>query len=214
MATRPGRSPSPPSLRRGAAAVETREKIQRVAERLFAVEGFDRVTLRQIARAAGQRNVAAVQYHFGGKEALLAEIITRHQTEIDAARRDLLDEDEEQGRERDLDALLRVLVEPLAAKLDVPSGRAYLQIQAQRITPDALLPATRVMATRISRALEPVRPDATSQRLVTLLLFHSLADRARQEETDREPSVDRAAFVRKLTRALRALYRDLEPTGT
>jgi AcrR family transcriptional regulator len=185
----------------------TREKILRAAERLFAREGEGRVTLRQIARAAGQGNVAAVQYHFGGKDALLAEIIERHQAEIDAARRVLLDSDEEQGRSHDLTALLRVLVAPLAAQLDTPSGRAYLQIQAQRSTPDALHPATRLMATRIARALEHLPEDPVRDRLVALLLFHALADRAQQEEARTRPAASRDRFVRTLSAALEGLYR-------
>jgi AcrR family transcriptional regulator len=138
-ASRASRATAP--RRNGTARNATREKILRAAERLFAREGEDRVTLRQIARAADQGNVAAVQYHFGGKDALLAEIVERHQAEIDAARRLLLDSDEEEGRSHDLSALLHVLVAPLAAQLDTPSGRAYLQIQARRSTSDTLHPA-------------------------------------------------------------------------
>ena len=41
------------------------------AERLFAEKGIDNVSLREINRAAGQKNVAALHYHFGTRESLL-----------------------------------------------------------------------------------------------------------------------------------------------
>ena len=56
------------------------EHLKAVALRLFAERGPDGVTVRQIAEHAGQKNHAAVGYHFGSKEALIRELI------IDGAR--------------------------------------------------------------------------------------------------------------------------------
>jgi len=53
----------------------TRELILVTAEKLFAELGIAAVSLRDIAAAAGQKNNAAVHYHFGDKENLLKEII-------------------------------------------------------------------------------------------------------------------------------------------
>ena len=184
----------------------TREKILRSAEKLFARDGVDRVTLRQIARASRQRNVAAVQYHFGDKDRLLAEILDRHLTGIDARRRELLDAQECADRIHDIEALLGVLVEPLATKLDDASGRAYLRIQSQRPGLDALRPATRVMAERIARALGRDGPDPLRDRFAVLLLFSALADRVDAEESGQANTIDRRAFVESLTHALHGLY--------
>jgi AcrR family transcriptional regulator len=52
---------------------QTRERLLDEAERLFADLGFAAVTVRQITQAA-QTNVAAVNYHFGGKENLYLEV--------------------------------------------------------------------------------------------------------------------------------------------
>jgi AcrR family transcriptional regulator len=55
----------------------TRAAILDAAERLYADRGFSDVTLRDIVAAAGV-NLAAVNYHFGSKDELIAELfVTR-----------------------------------------------------------------------------------------------------------------------------------------
>jgi AcrR family transcriptional regulator len=61
---------------------ETRHRLLRAAERLFADRGFKKVTVRDICRAA-RANVAAVNYHFGDKLGLYREVM---QSAIDAMR--------------------------------------------------------------------------------------------------------------------------------
>jgi len=53
---------------------ETRERLLRAAERLFAERGFKDVTVRSICRVA-RANVAAVNYHFGDKLGLYREVL-------------------------------------------------------------------------------------------------------------------------------------------
>lgn len=50
--------------------VSAREKILCAAERLFARDGVDAVSMRQILKEAGA-NVASIRYHFGSKDELL-----------------------------------------------------------------------------------------------------------------------------------------------
>ncbi len=54
----------------------TRERILDAAETCFAEQGFGATSVRAITAAAGV-NLAAVHYHFGGKEALLDAVLTR-----------------------------------------------------------------------------------------------------------------------------------------
>ena len=72
-------------------AAETRERILDVAERLFADSGFVATSLRDIT-AEARVNLAAVNYHFGTKEALLGAILDRRFKPINDRRIALLDE--------------------------------------------------------------------------------------------------------------------------
>ncbi len=54
--------------------LETRERLLKAAERLFADRGFKNVTVRDICRVA-RANVAAVNYHFGDKLGLYREVL-------------------------------------------------------------------------------------------------------------------------------------------
>ena len=60
----------------------TRDRLLKVAERLFADRGFRKVTIREVCRAA-HANVAAVNYHFGDKLGLYREVL---QAAIDVMR--------------------------------------------------------------------------------------------------------------------------------
>ena len=62
---------------------DTRARILDVAERLFVLHGFEATTLRMITSEA-QANLAAVNYHFGSKEALVEEVFRRKLTALNA----------------------------------------------------------------------------------------------------------------------------------
>jgi AcrR family transcriptional regulator len=69
----------------------THERILDAAERLFAEQGYNGTSLRAITTAA-RVNLAAVNYHFGDKESLYAEVLRRRLRPINAARLARLDE--------------------------------------------------------------------------------------------------------------------------
>ena len=61
------------------------------AERLFALHGFQNVSVRDITSKAGV-NLASVNYHFGSKDALLFEIFRRRTAELNRERARMLHE--------------------------------------------------------------------------------------------------------------------------
>jgi AcrR family transcriptional regulator len=69
---------------------ETRERILDTAEVLFMEHGFDGTSLRMITGRAAV-NLAAVNYHFGSKEALVQEVFRRRLTAMNRDRLAALD---------------------------------------------------------------------------------------------------------------------------
>ncbi|MGB3866631.1 MAG: TetR/AcrR family transcriptional regulator [Xanthobacteraceae bacterium] len=90
----------------------TRTAILTAAEQLYAERGFSDVTLRDIVAAAGV-NLAAVNYHFGSKDELIAELFV---TRSIATNRERLNElkvaEEAGGGHAPIDAVIRALVGP------------------------------------------------------------------------------------------------------
>ena len=91
---------------------QTRSAILAAAERLYADRGFGDVTLRDIVAAAGV-NLAAVNYHFGSKDELIAELFVTRSIATNRERLNELKRAEETGGGRaDIAAILRALVGP------------------------------------------------------------------------------------------------------
>src|SRR3979411_328715 len=90
----------------------TRSAILNSAERLYADRGFADVTLRDIV-AAADVNLAAVNYHFGSKDELIAELFVTRSLATNRERLNELKAAEAAGGGRaDIDAILRALVGP------------------------------------------------------------------------------------------------------
>ena len=94
---------------------DTKQKLLDVAEHLFAVRGYHNTSLRMIT-AAAEVNLAAVNYHFGGKEGLLAAVFSRRLLPLNELRRERLEAVRAEARQRqahpDVTATLRAFIEP------------------------------------------------------------------------------------------------------
>jgi AcrR family transcriptional regulator len=109
-------------------ADDTRARLIRAAERLFADRGIDAVSLREINRAAGAKNAMAVQYHLEDRAGVVKAILDKHTPDVEARRHAMLDQYEAENRP-EIRFLAAALVRPLAAKLSDPDGgRAFLKI--------------------------------------------------------------------------------------
>ena len=71
--------------------MKTRDKILQSAWKLFAEDGFENVSVRDITNDA-EVNLASVSYHFGGKSGLIQEVILRVLVPINKQRVKLLKE--------------------------------------------------------------------------------------------------------------------------
>ena len=91
---------------------QTRTAILTAAEKLWAERSFGEVTMRDIVAAAGV-NLAAVNYHFGSKDELLAELFVSRTTVLNRERFAELKAAEEAGSgQPSVEAILLALVGP------------------------------------------------------------------------------------------------------
>ncbi|WP_155940168.1 MULTISPECIES: TetR/AcrR family transcriptional regulator [unclassified Mycobacteroides] len=169
---------------------DPRRQLLLAAERLIAERGPD-VALRDVATAAGNRNNSAVHYHFGSRDGLIEAIIEYRQTPLENIRMALLAEHETASAKDDLTALVSILVRPL---FDVPyaDGPSHYARFLQRIrdhpdVPQTQLsaerwPATKILTTRLHRALTHLPVPARTPRLFAMasVMFTLLADYERR----------------------------------
>jgi len=163
---------------------KTRERLILAGERVFAERGINAASLREIGVAAGQRNVAAAQYHFGTKEALIAAIFDYRMTEINARRLEMLARAQAEGRTGDLRSMLEAYVFPLAESIaagDKHYGRFMAQLYAiprYRSTFDwENAESLRLVWKGIARCLALPRPVLTTRmRMLTHISVHTMAD--------------------------------------
>ncbi len=100
--------------------MKTREKILKSAWKLFAAEGFESVSVRDITQDADV-NLAAVSYHFGGKSGLVQEVIVEALVPMNKQRVRLLQAEGEKvgGVEHaDMSAIIRSFLRPVVSPED------------------------------------------------------------------------------------------------
>jgi AcrR family transcriptional regulator len=167
---------------------DTREALLDAAESLLAAEGLADVSRAAITHLAGQRNGGAIHYHFGGRDGLLEAIFERHQSLLDAIRMEALIELRRCG-EPTVSDLIRIVVEPLAGRLDSSSGRCFLEIQRHRFIELAGAAEYRTTTVRLIAAelesLVGARFDQDDfderSRLIAQMVVNRMADRSREE---------------------------------
>jgi AcrR family transcriptional regulator len=109
---------------------DTKDQILDAAERLFAQNGIDSVSLRTITQEAGV-NLAAVNYHFGSKEALVTEVFARRVGQVNGERLRLLGEYEQRTGDGHLEVeeVLRTFIAPaIRLSHELEHGEMVMQL--------------------------------------------------------------------------------------
>jgi AcrR family transcriptional regulator len=120
-----------------------RERLLDAAERLFGEKGFRATSVRDITSAAGC-NVAAVNYHFKGKEPLYREVFHRRlralrEARVAGAERALHEAGDRAGLETLLRAFTTAFLEP---HVDRSGGRRLMQLFSRELLDPHLRPGT------------------------------------------------------------------------
>lgn len=170
----------------------TRARIVLAAERLFSERGLDAVSLREVGTAAGQRNSAAVQYHFGNKEALLKAIFEYRMQAINDSRLRLLEHIRTAGLSTDLRSLVGAFVFPLVTET-ADGDSHYARFLAQLLSDPTRrsgfdwdsASSLRVAWVAIRTALDEFPRDTVDERMTMLhhLVLHTVADHEGSEIT-------------------------------
>lgn len=111
-------------------AQDTKTQLKRAAQALFARHGIDAVTVQQIVAAAGQRNNAALHYHFGSKEELIRQLLIDGAEQIDNRRQEMLEAIDKAGGASSVRQVLDVLVMPVIELEADKRRRGYIRLVA------------------------------------------------------------------------------------
>jgi AcrR family transcriptional regulator len=183
----------------------TKLLLMRTAERLFLERGFELVSLREIAAAAGQGNPAVVAYHFGDLRGLVNAILARHSEPIQAGWLATLAHADATGVPMELQELSGLLVRPIVDKLDdQDGGLAYLDLCATLVTSKSIpLLSTSVASTpgaseisrRIMLLARPRDPSLLVLSMVQVASVIYLSISSYVQLRAQGMDIDREAFV-------------------
>jgi AcrR family transcriptional regulator len=139
---------------------QTRERLVDAAEMLFARQGFAATSVREITTAAGC-NVAAVNYHFGGKHNLYSEVFRRRMVAMREQR--VASIRAARGQAASLEEVLSAFATAFLEPFVSPSGGRLLLELITRETLDPQLPPELFFA-------EVVRPvhEALAEAIVAV----------------------------------------------
>jgi len=160
--------------------VTTKELILDTAERLFAENGLDATSVRDITGAA-RVNLGAITYHFGTKQNLIAAMFNRHFGPFVQRTVKLIEEVEQNAGPKpvSLEALLEALMRPMvegsfcAGKKNIPFMRLMGRCQSepsqeiQRLIRSYMQPVFSRFATAVHRVL----PELPGEELFWRMQF-------------------------------------------
>jgi AcrR family transcriptional regulator len=198
-------------------ARDTKERILDVAERLFAEKGYSGTSLRAVTAAAGA-NLAAVNYHFGSKRALLRAVFVRLSGPANRERLSHLDRLEADPAAPSLEAILSAFLTP-ALRVVVDLGErghtatrflgriaADPAADVQEMIADEFGEVTERFLAALARALPEIEGDVLLWRfkLMVGVLIYVQADEDWKRELPDRPGPSDVEAVRDRTIAFLA----------
>lgn len=198
---------------------ETKERLLDAAESLFACKGFEEVSIRELA-AAADVNVAAVNYHFQGKENLFHQVITRRFViQRDRSLEALEGVLGNAEKKPCVESVIRTLVEEnLKGTLSSPGGGSFMMLLAREMHSQqshSISAFFKEMVTPIfraySRALLDVRPCLQQEQVSWIMAsvigqIHHFVARWHKKEAFDEQSEE----MQIMTRVFPALGKPVE----
>jgi AcrR family transcriptional regulator len=179
------------------ASSDTKDQIKAAAQLLFARHGVDGVTVLQIVNAAGQRNNAALHYHFGTKEELIRQLIVDGAAVLDARRQDMFRKMASSGGPTTIRQVLEILIMPVMALAADPRFRGYVRFTStlQASNSETLKAALNhrwnaefVRCFDLLKKMLPLPAELVDQRLTLFAIFANAALSAREEALEKPKS--------------------------
>ena len=192
-----------PAAPRSARGEAVRNRLLDAAEKLFAEQGIDAVSLNSIARYANQLNASVMQYHFGTKTALIEAILDRRMTDLNRRRNELIANIDTSDRINALRQVGQAMVLPFAEHLFREGGSSYLRFIAQvNFNADKSVfemargkndSAVRKIAALVQEILSDMKSDLVRHRLalVTNLILFGVGEREKLRMAGKQSGVAR-----------------------
>jgi AcrR family transcriptional regulator len=154
---------------------ESKRRLLDAAEQLFADKGFEVVSVRDITQLA-EANVAAVNYHFGSRDGLIALVVTRYITPVNEERLVRLEALERKwsGKAVPLEEIIDALVRPLAGIVQKSelSERLFCKLMGRIFSlqgngfPEAVETQMRHLSDRFIRSFTKSLPSVSQEELI------------------------------------------------
>ncbi|MBV7435459.1 TetR family transcriptional regulator [Cardiobacteriaceae bacterium TAE3-ERU3] len=169
-------------------SAHTINRIFNSAEKLFVEHGFESTSLRTITNDAGV-NLAAINYHFGGKDALIKTVFTRrfvpylHECTREVEALKVLDQD------YNAEDVVRVLLKPALNLANQPNKQGLIfvrlvsrmMVDNHRLVRDTMSAEAKTLISSILDVLQPLLPSYSESTLrwrihfMFNLIFHAFA---------------------------------------
>jgi len=179
------------------ADIPTKDRILDAAEELFAEQGFA-TSLRAIT-ATADANLAAVNYHFGSKDALVEAVFERRLGPLNRTRLELLDALEGGDHAPPLEALVEAFVGPALRMSDDPQGARFMRLFGHALgqRDDRILRLLtgqfEVIRQRFSAAFAGALPHLDATEVIWRMIFTVGAMAHTMALSDKLPALTRGA---------------------